>query len=345
MDVSRRVRGLVVSVILALSGCSSVDLTDLVSEGLRLRGNGRFEEAAALWIEATRMDPGFCTAYIDAVESYRRGKRSLEAVAILDNAGPCREDPEVLLVSALLRLEAQDYLGAKSELEILARREPDVPEHYVRLGDVSKAQGDLGGARRYYEMAQMRGEGNPLVELALARLMAAEGNREGAIAGIEAASHAGLRPDVIGSDPGLAMIRSDPRIVALTQSMGGQGAPTVVASWTKFKAILFDFDKSDIASNETSKVADIATYVQQNPSTMVAIDGYADRPGTDQYNQILSERRVNAIRDALLRAGVAPHRIQTGAFGELRLKCPESTEGCWEADRRVEVLISPVAGK
>jgi outer membrane protein OmpA-like peptidoglycan-associated protein len=121
---------------------------------------------------------------------------------------------------------------------------------------------------------------------------------------------------------------------------GPQGpTPAVVASWTKFKDILFDFDKSDIRPNETSKVADIASYLQQNPSTMVGIDGYADPRGTDKYNQALSERRVNAILDALMRAGVARDKIQTGAFGEMRLKCREATEACWQSDRRVEVLI------
>jgi outer membrane protein OmpA-like peptidoglycan-associated protein len=122
-------------------------------------------------------------------------------------------------------------------------------------------------------------------------------------------------------------------------AIGAQGAAGAVANWTKFNDILFDFDKSDIRSNETTKVADIAAYVQQNPSTMVGIDGYADPRGTDKYNQALSERRVNEIRAALTRAGVGRDKIQTGAFGEMRLKCQEATEACWQSDRRVEVLI------
>jgi outer membrane protein OmpA-like peptidoglycan-associated protein len=122
-------------------------------------------------------------------------------------------------------------------------------------------------------------------------------------------------------------------------SAGAQGAAGAVANWTKFRDILFDFDKSDIRSNETMKVSDIASYVQQNPSSMVGIDGYADPRGTDKYNQALSERRVNAIRDALMSAGVPRDKIHTGAFGEMRLKCQEATEACWQSDRRVEVLI------
>jgi peptidoglycan-associated lipoprotein len=119
---------------------------------------------------------------------------------------------------------------------------------------------------------------------------------------------------------------------------GAPGAPA--PGWAKFNNILFDFDKSDIRANETSKVAAISAYLSQNPSAKVGIDGYADPRGTDAYNQALSERRVNVIQDALVRAGVPSHKIQTGAFGENRPKCGEKTEECWQRDRRVEVLVS-----
>jgi outer membrane protein OmpA-like peptidoglycan-associated protein len=104
-----------------------------------------------------------------------------------------------------------------------------------------------------------------------------------------------------------------------------------------FKDILFDTDKSDIRSNETSKITDIAAHVKQNAPMQVSIGGYADPRGTDQHNQGLSERRVNAIRDALVKAGVASDKIQTSAFGEQKPLCNESTDACWQRDRRVDV--------
>jgi len=110
--------------------------------------------------------------------------------------------------------------------------------------------------------------------------------------------------------------------------------------WSSFKDILFDTNKSDVRSDELSKVTDIAAYMKQNPSVQVGIDGYTDPRGTDQHNQGLSERRVNAIRDALVKAGVSGDKIKTGAFGEQRLLCKESSAACWQSDRRVEVLIS-----
>lgn len=120
---------------------------------------------------------------------------------------------------------------------------------------------------------------------------------------------------------------------------GAQGMASAIKHWASFRDFQFDFDKSDIRSNEMSKVSEIAAYMRQNSSAKVGIDGHADPRGTDQYNQGLSERRVNAIRAALGNAGLAADRIHTGAFGEQRPLCSEVTEACWQRDRRVEILI------
>ena len=120
---------------------------------------------------------------------------------------------------------------------------------------------------------------------------------------------------------------------------GVAGPMAAIQQWTAFKDFLFDFDKSDVRADEATKVGEIVAYMAQNPSVRIGIDGHTDPRGTNPYNQALSERRVSAVRDALVQAGGAGDRIQTGAFGEQRLACPESTEECWQRDRRVEVLV------
>jgi outer membrane protein OmpA-like peptidoglycan-associated protein len=127
---------------------------------------------------------------------------------------------------------------------------------------------------------------------------------------------------------------------AQANPVGPQAKTSAAKQWSSFKDFLFDTDKSDIRANETNKVTEIAAYMKQNPSVQVGIDGFADPRGTNPHNQALSERRVNAIRDALVKAGVAGDKIKTGAFGEQRLLCNERTAACWQSDRRVEVLIS-----
>ena len=61
----------------------------------------------------------------------------------------------------------------------------------------------------------------------------------------------------------------------------------------------------DIRANAVSKITDIAAHVKQNAPMNVGTGGYADACGTDQHNLGLSEHRVNAFRDALVKADVA----------------------------------------
>jgi outer membrane protein OmpA-like peptidoglycan-associated protein len=124
---------------------------------------------------------------------------------------------------------------------------------------------------------------------------------------------------------------------------GAQGAPASspqpAAHWTLVKEFMFDFDRSDIRYSESRKPAEVAAYMSQNPSVRLGLAGYTDRQSTDQYNQPLSQRRVATVRDALIQAGVAADRIETGTFGTDRFMCNASTEQCSQREGRVEVLV------
>jgi hypothetical protein len=138
--------------------------------------------------------------------------------------------------------------------------------------------------------------------------------------------------------PGVAGPRGDAGLAGLK----GNDGP----SWVAFRDFRFDYDKSDVRADEMQKVSEIVEHLKQNPSYTVGIDGHTDPRGTPEYNQKLSERRTNAVRTALINAGVSSTKILTGSFGEARPKCGEATEACWQRDRRVEVLIgTTTAGK
>jgi outer membrane protein OmpA-like peptidoglycan-associated protein len=82
--------------------------------------------------------------------------------------------------------------------------------------------------------------------------------------------------------------------------------------------------------SDTTKVNEIATYMKQNPSLEIGIDGSMDPRGTDPRDQNLANRRVKAVHDALVKAGVPANKIKAGAFGDLDLR----------RDRRVDVLFA-----
>jgi outer membrane protein OmpA-like peptidoglycan-associated protein len=125
---------------------------------------------------------------------------------------------------------------------------------------------------------------------------------------------------------------------------GAQGPAAAAVRWTSLKNIMFDYDKATIRPAEMSKTSEIATYMSQNPSVRLGIDGSTDLlRGTNQYNVALSQQRVSNVRDALIQAGVSADRIETGGFGVARAKCSDPAESCAQRDGRVEVLVRPVS--
>lgn len=124
--------------------------------------------------------------------------------------------------------------------------------------------------------------------------------------------------------------------------VGTRGADLV---WRQFGDVQFDLNKADLRPSEASKVSELAAYLKQNPTFRVELEGFADPRGSQTYNMKLSTRRVSAVRDALIAAGIPDERILIGAYGELNLKCAQAAEECFQQDRRVEVIVLPMSDR
>ena len=106
---------------------------------------------------------------------------------------------------------------------------------------------------------------------------------------------------------------------------------------------LFAFDKAEVIT-PAPKLDEIATALQADTSvTNVEITGYTDRLGAESYNQKLSERRANAVREYLIGKGIDGNRLRAVGKGEANpvVECNQRkrTEliACLEPNRRVEV--------
>ena len=85
------------------------------------------------------------------------------------------------------------------------------------------------------------------------------------------------------------------------------------------KPTLENPDAGLLASQEktlTTLAADFQTYLQSKPDARLTLEGHADPRGSVEYNQALSERRVNRVKRFLVEQGVPAANIQTKAFGE-----------------------------
>jgi OOP family OmpA-OmpF porin len=108
----------------------------------------------------------------------------------------------------------------------------------------------------------------------------------------------------------------------------------------------FDFDKSNIRKADEAELKKAIDFVRKYPGAKVELEGHTDGKGTEQYNQKLSERRAEAVRQYLITEGaVEKAMISATGYGELRPIAPNKTqdgkdnpEGRAE-NRRVEILI------
>jgi OOP family OmpA-OmpF porin len=116
----------------------------------------------------------------------------------------------------------------------------------------------------------------------------------------------------------------------MTGQSGAQGPVGVVRNWTEYRDVIFLYDRSDIEASQKGKIAEVAEYMSKNPSLQVGIDSSIDPSGNDPRDRTLTERRRDAVRDALMQAGVPGDKIQTGVRGDPTLI----------RDRRIGLLVS-----
>ena len=108
----------------------------------------------------------------------------------------------------------------------------------------------------------------------------------------------------------------------------------------------FDFDKSDLTKADVAELKKAIDFVRKYPAAKVELEGHTDSKGTEEYNQKLSERRVEAVKQYLIKEGAADKaRISAKGYGESKPIAPNTTkdgkdnpEGRAE-NRRVEILI------
>jgi outer membrane protein OmpA-like peptidoglycan-associated protein len=71
----------------------------------------------------------------------------------------------------------------------------------------------------------------------------------------------------------------------------------------------------------------------------LTVDGHSDNQGSDEYNQRLSERRADAVAEALIARGMSRERIIRRAFGATRPVAPNTTEAGRRQNRRAVLLV------
>jgi len=103
----------------------------------------------------------------------------------------------------------------------------------------------------------------------------------------------------------------------------------------QFSPLYFSFDSYSVEPGESSKIQQVSSALSSGSDRLI-IAGFTDERGTQEYNRGLGERRAQAVRQALIDAGISADRIQTVSFGSEMPANSASNEAAWAQNRRAE---------
>jgi outer membrane protein OmpA-like peptidoglycan-associated protein len=108
--------------------------------------------------------------------------------------------------------------------------------------------------------------------------------------------------------------------------------------------VLFDFNEASLKPGGERAAARLARFLREYPERRIRVEGHTDSVGSASYNRRLSERRAEAVKQAIVGRGIEPSRIVTEGYGEQYPVASNDNEAGRQRNRRVEVVISDRQG-
>src|SRR5690349_4629070 len=103
---------------------------------------------------------------------------------------------------------------------------------------------------------------------------------------------------------------------------------------------LFAAGNSQIKSGATANLDRLGNFLNEYPNRTASIEGFTDSMGSDDSNQLLSERRADSVKRYLVERGVQSQRLTSSGRGESAPVADNETTAGRQQNRRVEVVIS-----
>ena len=109
--------------------------------------------------------------------------------------------------------------------------------------------------------------------------------------------------------------------------------------------VLFDTAAATLKPGAGAQMDRIAAFMKSNEGTKIIVEGHTDSRGSDEYNQQLSERRAQAVADALAFRGVDRSRVEAVGRGKALPVASNDTAAGQQQNRRVELIFSDASGQ
>lgn len=107
--------------------------------------------------------------------------------------------------------------------------------------------------------------------------------------------------------------------------------------------VLFDTGKANLKSSTSQHLTNLAQFLGKYPGRGALIEGHTDSVGAEDYNQGLSQRRADSVRNFLQNQGIASSRLSSSGKGEALPVASNDSASGRQQNRRVEVIITEPA--
>lgn len=106
--------------------------------------------------------------------------------------------------------------------------------------------------------------------------------------------------------------------------------------------VFFDNNKSTLQAESKRALNNVVTLMKVYPNMTIEVRGHTDnsnKTGDVNYNTALSQKRADAVRDALVKAGIDPKRITSKGYGDTQPVAPNDTDEGKAQNRRTEFIV------
>jgi outer membrane protein OmpA-like peptidoglycan-associated protein len=274
-----------------------------------------------------------------AEDTYRAKGDKKRVIAASRNVVQTAEEARVIAIQKKTEEDAQ--LASDAERKAAAEREAkaraDAAAETLRRQEADQARAQAEAAKADAERMKQQAEqaaqeaGRAKQEADAARA-AALAQQQAAQAEAEKAQQAAAQAEKEKADLRAQLLQQLNSILQTEDSARG-----LIVNMSD---VLFDTGSATLKPPTREKLAKISGIVLAHPGLSLQIEGHTDSVGGDQFNQQLSERRADSVRDFLIAQGVAGSAVTARGFGKTQPVAPNDTPEGRQKNRRVELVVN-----
>jgi outer membrane protein OmpA-like peptidoglycan-associated protein len=274
-----------------------------------------------------------------AESAYRdkQDKRSIEAAA--REAAQTAEESRVMAVKQKAEEEAQAQAAAEKKAAddraAKARADADAQARARAEADAARAQAEIAKAealKAAQEAARQKQEAEQAKAEALAQQQALAVEADKARQAAAQSDQLRQQAEKEKQELRARLLQQLNTVLATRDSARG-----LIANMSD---VLFKSGSADLLAGARERLAKVSGIVLAYPSLRLSVEGHTDSVGTDDYNQQLSEKRAEAVRQYLVQQGISGDTIVATGFGKTSPIASNDTPEGRQQNRRVELVLS-----